>query len=133
MGLKYNIDIEDRILDYLDGWVTESPRRRDESALLLTENKIIPSAEVEEYFYKACNKIATYLYLKPEEIPHDERIIEEICQYTAGLLFKRYNITPNDNFEDSTPLYGFGNYLLQTALENLKPFRNSTFSMWVLR
>ena len=133
MGLKYNIDIEDRILDYLDGWITESPRKRDESALMLTENKIIPSAEVEEYFYKACNKIATYLYLKPEDIPQDERKIEEICQYTAGLLFKRYNITPNDNFEDATPLYGFGNYLLQTALENLKPFRNSTFSMWVLR
>ena len=129
--VEYDINIEDRILSYLDGWSTKNPKRRDESDLLLEENKLIPTDEVEDFFDKACVKIATYLFV--EEIPSDERIIEEICQYTAGLLFKKYNLTPNDNYEDGTTNLGYGNYLINSALKNLIPFRNNIVSMWTVR
>ena len=76
-------------------------------------------------------KISTYLYV--EKLPSDERIIEETCQYTAGLLFKKYTVSPNDNYEDTNPNTGYSNYLMNTALENLKPFRSSIFSAWTLR
>lgn len=131
MDTRYNIEIEERILDYLDGWNVTEPRKRHEDDLMLQDNKIINSDDIRKHFDKACLKICTYLYI--EYIPYDDRIIEEICQYTAGLLFKKYNLTPNDNYEDNTPNTGFGNYLINNALKNLEPFRNSKISMWSLR
>lgn len=129
--VKYNSNIENRILSYLDGWVVEELDDEDMSNLFIDEVKVIPSEEVEEFFNKACIKISTYLYV--DSIPFDERIIEEVCQYTAGLLFKKYTLTPNDNYEDGTNNLGYGNYLLKNALNNLIPFRNSIVSMWALR
>lgn len=129
--VKYNSNIENRILSYLDGWVVEELDDEDMSNLFIDEVKVIPSEEIEEFFNKACIKISTYLYV--DSIPFDERIIEEVCQYTAGLLFKKYTLTPNDNYEDGTNNLGYGNYLLKNALNNLIPFRNSIVSMWALR
>ncbi len=128
--VKYNSDIENRILSYLDGWVVEELDDEEMSNLFVDEVKIIPSEEVEEFFNKGCIKISTYLYV--DSIPSDERIIEEVCQYTAGLIFKKYTLTPNDNYEDGTNNLGYGNYLLKNALNNLVPFRNSIVSMWNL-
>jgi len=129
--IGYDINKENRILAYLDGWGTENSENEDESDLLLEYNKIIPEAEIRDYYDKACIKISTYLFI--EDIPNDERIIEEVCQYTAGLLFKKYNLIPNDSFNDNTNNLGYGNYLMKTALDNLTPFRNSIVSMWSVR
>ena len=95
------------------------------------KGEITTSEEIEKFWNKACLKISTYLYV--EKLPSDERIIEETCQYTAGLLFKKYTVSPNDNYEDKNPNTGYSNYLMNTALENLKPFRSSIFSAWTLR
>ena len=133
--VKYSIDIEKKILSYLDGWSIGNPEDIEEGEeidnLFIENNKIVSLQELEEFFNKACKKISTYLYV--EDIPSDDRIIEEVCQYTAGLIFKKYTLTPNNDFEDGTNNVGYGNYLMNNALNNLIPFRNSTISMWSLR
>lgn len=127
----YNNQIQERILSYLDGWTVFEDEDYYETELRLDTNKIVTSEEIETQWKKACLKISTYLYV--ETLPSDERIVEETCQYTAGLLFKKYTVSPNDNYEDNNPNTGYSNYLINNALKNLEPFRSSIFSAWTLR
>ena len=125
----YNETICLNILDYLQDWTTvDNSVEVDGEKLQLNADNVVPIDEVERYF----NRTLIYVqnYLCREIIPDVPEIVYAVCKWTAGLLYKKYNIRANDNMEDDQMQIGYGDFLIKSAKEELVPYMYSKLSMW---
>ncbi len=136
MIYTYSSIIENKILSYLEGWKTvvlsSGSELTNEISSFLSDEEIenlnvvkkITSEELELFFTKASLQVTSYLGITLENIPSEEYevILEGICQWTAGLLWKKYNVKPVENV-DETPFTGYGDDLLYKAKKQLQPYR----------
>ena len=118
-----------RMLEYLQGWRVvpdgkyKEPREYSKSYLEVNEMdsldtvNTITRTELEIFFQKG--KIMVMNYIWKDYIPRDPIVHEGLLQWTAGLIWKKYNIKPVE-FRDGTTSYGYGDRLIGLAKKTLK-------------
>lgn len=129
-----------QILYKLDGWKLEDDLEDD--VLIEAEyNKLISSDEVLHFYNVAYNyalaftKLSTFPTITKTIIVDEEEIetteIEPITftaliLWSAGLLWRKYNIRSNDQIDDSYTI-GYGDSLIIQAKEMLKGYKDYRF------
>ena len=82
-------------------------------------NKKVTSEEVLHFFDVATNYALAYTQLSDfNNIPISDTAL---ILWTAGLLWRKYDIRPNDQIDESYPI-GYGDSLIIQAKEMLKPY-----------
>lgn len=123
----FSTTIQTCILDYLQDWKLDTDNTLVDG-LQLSSNNTISTGEVERFYVKSLQSCKNYMCR--DVVPDDARVLEAVCKYAAGLLYKKYNIRANDNHEDEQVQVGYGDSLLINARNDLNPFRTSTINIW---
>lgn len=129
-----------QILYKLDGWKLEDDLEDD--VLIEAEyNKIISSDEVLHFYNTAYNYALAFTKLSQfptitKIINVDEEEVETteiepitftaLILWSAGLLWRKYNIRSNDQIDDSYTI-GYGDSLIIQAKEMLKGYKDYRF------
>ena len=117
-------EIIKQVLSKLDGWVLESEENDYDD---LDYNKLISEDEILNFYDTA----STYAksYIQNQVIDNQDVFDVASCMWTAGLLWEKYNIREN-NQEDNTNPFGYGDKLIIQAKEMLKPFKSYSFNAY---
>jgi hypothetical protein len=117
------------ILDYLQGWSTsKNSVDINGDTLQLNDNNVVGYDEVKRYWTRVLVLVQNYLCR--DSVPDIPEIVYAVCKWTAGLLYKKYNVRANDNMEDDQVQVGYGDFLIHSAKDELSPYRFSKLSMW---
>lgn len=125
-------DYVERILTYLQGWIIlERPcdEVQDEyaSSFLerehindsLTEVNTITYKELKLFFEKGIEHVKAWIWF--DYLPKNPVIHEALLKWTAGLIWKKYNVKEVELI-DNTNSYGYGDQLISSAKNMLKPY-----------
>ena len=129
-------EVIEQILVHLQGYVIESDNNDSESEDIISDleyDKKISSEEVLSFFEITKNYALSYL--NRSTFPTITKVVDNvevevcepviftgICMWTAGKIWEKYNIRENNN-EDNTNPFGYGDKLVVQAKEMLKPFK----------
>lgn len=112
------------ILNFLDGWILDNSEYTDR----LEYNKKVTLNEVQQYYETATQYTISYLgYNTTDTI--NEQLLPFIYMWTAGLLWKKYDVRPNDLIDETYPI-GYGDQLIITAKSGLTPYKKYNFTAW---
>lgn len=125
-------DYIDIILGYLLGWELKDPNKeeiQDEYSTSFLEHNEIEDAlattqtvsrkEIELFFERAKNEVKSYIWFN--YIPKIPSVHEAVCKWTAGLIWKKYNVKEVE-LMDRTNQLGYGDQLIIQAQNELKPY-----------
>lgn len=120
----------DKILVYLDGFIVfdETPENQSDYPADTTFNKIVTTDEINNFYNIALLHTRSYLGLNMSSEINSE-ILPFIYMWSAGLIYKKYDIRPNDLVDETYPV-GYGDQLIITAKAGLKPFKEYTLDVW---
>lgn len=115
------------VLFKLDGWIVSNIDKDedldDSSSLDLDEmdyNKKVSSEEILHFYDVAENYALSYTQLNDfSNVPISHTAI---ILWTAGLLWRKYDVRPNDQVDETYPI-GYGDSLIIQAKEMLKPYK----------
>lgn len=124
----YSTIIADNILSYLENWKIDDTNTNHTVKDSLDNMKTVTTVELTLFFNKAINYTKNYLNLN--YIPDKSQVLESICMWTAGLLYRKYNIRVDTDTIDNTPTIGYGDQLIIDAKSNLKSFIYSDFNVF---
>ncbi len=90
-------------------------------------NKKISTEEILHFFDVATNYAKSYTQLTDfSDIPISDTAL---ILWTAGLLWRKYDVRPNDQIDESYPI-GYGDSLIIQAKEMLKPYKKYSFNIF---
>lgn len=119
------------VLFKLDNWVLTDIANDDN--LIESEyndldyNKKVSSEEILHFFKVATDYALSYTQLTNfENVPISDTAL---ILWAAGLLWRKYDIRPNDQIEESVTI-GYGDSLIIQAKEMLKPYKNYNFNIF---
>lgn len=93
----------------------------------LDYNKKVSSEEILHFFKVATDYALSYTQLTNfENVPISDTAL---ILWAAGLLWRKYDIRPNDQIEESVTI-GYGDSLIIQAKEMLKPYKNYNFNIF---
>ena len=110
------------ILLKLPGFVADNSSLED-----MDYDKLVTNEEIEDCFNSATNYATSFC--RQETLPEDNVVNTAIYFWSAGLLWKKYDVRPNDQ-EDETNTLGYGDTLIIQAKQMLKPFKFYEFEAW---
>ena len=120
-------NIYNKILLHLDGWIIQD--NDNDNTLTDTEyNKTITTTELDEYYSVGLRHACSYLGLN-EDTEINPLLLPFVYMWTAGLLYKKYDVRPNDLVDETAPI-GYGDQLIISAKVGLKPYRKYTLTCW---
>ena len=108
-----------KVLLHLQGYMVESDIENNEYSDL-DFDKEVTSEEILSFFDVAKNYAISYL--NRAELPSNPSVDEAVCMWTAGLIWKKYDVRTN-NQEDETVTLGYGDSLIIQSKEMLKPWK----------
>ena len=122
------------VLLKLDNWVVadvDSSTDLSESNLSefsdLDYNKRVTSEEILHFYDVAMNYALSYTQLSDfNGIPISDTAL---ILWTAGLIWRKYDIRPNDEIDESYSI-GYGDSLIIQAKEMLKPYKKYSFNIF---
>ena len=122
------------VLLKLDNWVVTNIDNDEDlnesNSLELDEmdyNKEVSSEEILHFYEVAENYALSYTQLTDfSDVPISDTAI---IFWTAGLLWKKYDIRPNDQIDETYPI-GYGDSLIIQAKEMLKPYKKYNFNIF---
>ena len=126
-----NDDYINRILSYLQGWYLEDADEeiQKEYATSFLEHEEIPTSleevntitfeELQFFFDKGKEHVKAWIWF--DYIPSVPVVHEALLQWTAGLIWKKYNVKEVE-LTDRTNAYGYGDQLINSAKAMLKPY-----------
>lgn len=118
----------DKILVYLDGFILTSDFDEEDFPADLEYNKILNPNEIKEFYEVATSNAKSYLDLNANnDISHE--LLPFIYMWTAGLIYKKYDIRPNDLVDETYPV-GYGDQLIISAKTGLKPYKTYEFNIF---
>lgn len=116
----------EKILTYLDNFIivdNQADCPADD-----TYNKSITTNELNEFYQTAITYTISYLDLNAsDEI--NTILMPFVYMWAAGLIYKKYDIRPNDLIDETLPL-GYGDQLIISAKMGLKPYKKYSFTAW---
>lgn len=117
----------DRILVYLDGFIL-LPINDEDYPADTEYNKTLTSDEINEFYEIAILNAKSYLGLNTTT-DIDTNLLPFVYRWTAGLIYKKYDIRPNDLVDETYPV-GYGDQLIIDAKVGLKPYREYEFNVF---
>lgn len=122
------------VLFKLDNWVvenTDNANDLDENVSSeyndMDFNKKVSSDEILHFYNVAMNYALSYTQLTDfSNVPISDTAL---IMWTAGLLWRKYDIRPNDQIDESISI-GYGDSLIIQAKEMLKPYKKYNFSIF---
>ena len=122
------------VLLKLDNWVVTNIDNDEDlnesNSLELDEmdyNKEVSSEEILHFYDVAENYALSYTQLTDfSDVPISDTAI---IFWAAGLLWKKYDIRPNDQIDETYPI-GYGDSLIIQAKEMLKPYKKYNFNIF---
>ena len=136
-------EIIQQILYNLDNWKLEE-KSSDNIIDDIDCNKRISKDEVLHFYNTAYNYALAYtnrqdfpITTKIKTVENEEIEVEELVQpistalymWSAGLLWKKYNIRTNDQIDETYPI-GYGDSLIIQAKEILKNYKTYKFQAY---
>lgn len=122
------------VLLKLDNWVVDNIDSDDdliESNSIeyddMDFNKKVTQDEIIDFYRVAINYAVSYTQLT--NLPSNSIIDTALILWTAGLLWRKYDIRPNDQI-DETYSIGYGDSLIIQAKEILKPYKKYNFKIF---
>ena len=122
------------VLLKLDNWVVDNIDSDDdliESNSIeyddMDFNKKVTQDEIIDFYHVAINYAVSYTQLT--NLPSNSIIDTALILWTAGLLWRKYDIRPNDQI-DETYSIGYGDSLIIQAKEILKPYKKYNFNIF---
>lgn len=116
------------VLFKLDNWmITDVDNLIDSEYNDMDFNKKVSSEEI-LHFYKVAQDYALSYTQLPNfaNIPISDTAL---ILWTAGLLWRKYDIRPNDQIDESISI-GYGDSLIIQAKEMLKPYKKYDFNIF---
>lgn len=139
MILVIDENVQKAILNKLQGYITTT--QRDESGNTITEmeyDNVITPEEIEDFYLQALFQSCGYCYLTnfPLETPTEPGIMNKqfeqgVILWTAGLIWRKYDIRANDQIEETgSYVISYGDQLIIDAKKQLQPFVYKAVSFW---
>ena len=134
-------EIIKQILYQLDGWITDEEAQNNNELTDMDYNHIIPSEEVLHFYNVAYNYALSYTKLSSFPTITFNRLVDEemveiteiepqisnaLFMWSAGLLWRKYNVRSNDQIDDTMTI-GYGDQLVIQAKEILKTIKGYNF------
>lgn len=131
---KLTDDYINRILVYLQGWIilkdyeyenqtidtyASSFLEREHMDESLTTVKTISREELDLFYAKGKEEVKSWIWFS--YIPRVPMVHEAMLKWTAGLIWKKYNVKENELI-DATNSYGYGDQLIGQAKKMLRPY-----------
>lgn len=122
------------VLFKLDGWVVDNiDNSEDLNEPFSIEpddidyNKRVSEEEILHFYQVATNYAKSYTQLDDfTSIPISDTAL---ILWTAGLLWRKYDIRPNDQVDETYPI-GYGDSLIIQAKEMLKPYKKYNLNIF---
>lgn len=122
------------VLFKLDNWVVENTDdNNDLDENVSSEyddidfNKKVSSEEILHFYNVAMNYALSYTQLSDfSNVPISDTAL---IMWAAGLLWRKYDIRPNDQIDESISI-GYGDSLIIQAKEMLKPYKKYNFNIF---
>ena len=122
------------VLFKLDNWVVENVDEDDDlyenNSLECDDmdfNKKVTDEEILHFHQVAINYAKSYTQLTDfSNVPISDTAL---ILWTAGLLWRKYDIRPNDQIDESYSI-GYGDSLIIQAKEMLKPYKKYNFNIF---
>jgi len=122
------------VLFKLDNWVVEDTDDvvdLDENVSSeyddIDANKKVSSEEIMHFYNVAMNYALSYTQLADfTNVPISDTAL---ILWAAGLLWRKYDIRPNDQIDESVTI-GYGDSLIIQAKEMLKPYKKYNFNIF---
>ena len=122
------------VLFKLDNWVVENVDEDDdlhENTSLECDdmdfNKKVTDEEILHFYQVAINYAKSYTQLTDfSNVPISDTAL---ILWTAGLLWRKYDVRPNDQIDESYSI-GYGDSLIIQAKEMLKPYKKYNFNIF---
>lgn len=108
-----------KVLQYLDDYIL------DDDLDTLDYNKKVNRDEILGLYSTVTSEVISYL--NTEEHQNNPLIFDFTCMWTAGELWRKYNVRVNDQLDESYPV-GYGDQLIISAKAALKPFKKYRFT-----
>lgn len=115
------------VLLKLDNWIAEDIGGNPNNYEDLDFNKKVSKDEILHFYDVATNYAQSYTQLN--DTSKILIIKTALILWTAGLLWKKYDIRPNDQIDETYPV-GYGDSLIIQAKEMLKPYKNYNFMIF---
>ena len=122
------------VLFKLDNWVIEDID--DDADLIesnsdeyddMSYNKKVSREEILHFYDVAKNYALSYTQLN--DFSNVAISDTALILWAAGLLWRKYDIRPNEQIDESYPI-GYGDSLIIQAKEMLKPYKKYKFNIW---
>ena len=122
------------VLFKLDNWVVENIDKdgdlNQSHSLEYDEmdyNKKVSSEEILHFYDVATNYAQSYTQLTDfNNVPISDTAL---ILWTAGLLWRKYDVRPNDQIDETYPI-GYGDSLIIQAKEMLKPYKKYNLNIF---
>ena len=122
------------VLFKLDNWVVENVDEDDDlyetNSLECDDmdfNKKVTDEEILHFHQVAINYAKSYTQLTDfSNVPISDTAL---IIWTAGLLWRKYDVRPNDQIDESYSI-GYGDSLIIQAKEMLKPYKKYNFNIF---
>ena len=122
------------VLFKLDNWVVDNIDKdgdlNQSHSLEYDEmdiNKKVSSEEILHFYEVAKNYALSYTQLTDfTNVPISDTAL---ILWTAGLLWRKYDVRPNDQIDETYPI-GYGDSLIIQAKEMLKPYKKYNFNIF---
>lgn len=122
------------VLFKLDNWVVENVDEDDDlyetNSLECDDmdfNKKVTDEEILHFHQVAINYAKSYTQLTDfSNVPISDTAL---ILWTAGLLWRKYDVRPNDQIDESYSI-GYGDSLIIQAKEMLKPYKKYNFNIF---
>ena len=108
-----------KVLQYLDDYIL------DDDQDTLDYNKKVNRDEILRLYSTVTSEVISYL--DTDEHQDTPLIFDFTCMWTAGELWRKYNVRVNDQLDESYPV-GYGDQLIISAKAALKPFKKYRFT-----
>ena len=108
-----------KVLQYLDDY------KLDDDQDTLDYNKKVNRNEILRLYSTVTSEVISYL--DTDEHQDTPLIFDFTCMWTAGELWRKYNVRVNDQLDESYPV-GYGDQLIISAKAALKPFKKYRFT-----
>lgn len=108
-----------KVLQYLDDYIL------DDDTETLDYNKKVNEKTILNLYSTVNSEVISYL--NTEEHQDNPLIFDFTCMWTAGELWRKYNVRVNDQLDESYPV-GYGDQLIISAKAALRPFKKYRFT-----
>ena len=121
------------VLFKLDNWVIEDIDGADliesnsDEYDDMSYNKKVSREEILHFYDVAKNYALSYTQLN--DFSNVAISDTALILWAAGLLWRKYDIRPNEQIDESYPI-GYGDSLIIQAKEMLKPYKKYNFNIW---